>query len=78
VHNPLNIHSTNHTSNNCEEYTDLQSPCILDTGWHLKSPWARVSQPQPFKYFVLDAMGHSGKLHSFLTPQQKISFSFKL
>jgi len=24
-------------------------------------------QPQPFKYFALDAMGHLGKLHSFLT-----------
>jgi len=25
-------------------------------------------QPQPFKYFAHDAMGHLGKLCSFLTP----------
>jgi hypothetical protein len=25
-------------------------------------------QPQPFKYLALDAMGHLGKLYSFVTP----------
>jgi len=35
-------------------------------------------QPQPFKYFALDATGHLGKLHSFLTPYQKAVFSFML
>jgi hypothetical protein len=36
---------------------NLHSPCILAT-----------EQPQPLKYFALNAMGHLGKLYPFLTP----------
>ena len=55
-------------------YLNLYSLCILDIWQHSKRPLgSRIQhvgqpQPQPFKYFILNAMGYSGKLHSFLAP----------
>jgi len=59
---------------NAMDYVNLYSTCVLDVGQHLKSPGSpsilRVGQPQPqpFKYFALNAMGYLEKLHSFLAP----------
>jgi len=53
---------------------NLYSTCIPDIGQHLKSPLGSSilhvgqPQPQPFKYFALNAMVHLGKLHSILAP----------
>ena len=49
-------------------YINLYSTCVLEMGRHLKNERPVSGLPQPFKYFALDAMGHLGKLHSFLTP----------